>query len=203
MNPWLTPFCRLPITLYDLFLLVLTIYKCIEAAPRSWRRIPLIWILIRDGSWAFALVFGQYPMFPRPYLTLHVCKQAISLSTESYCLSSTIQLHPPHWCMSPYSSYFICSHLLSPSDGNLPCAPSQHATLYFTSTTKLQFRPLILMHVQTPVLAGLGSTAGIETLSPLCQRGLLSQCSCLEQSSRRARRQARGTEEIRKSMRDV
>jgi hypothetical protein len=56
----LTAISRLPPLLYDLFLLVLTVYKCVQTAPSGdWRRTPLIWVLIRDGSWAFAVVLGM------------------------------------------------------------------------------------------------------------------------------------------------
>jgi hypothetical protein len=48
---------RLPPILFDLLLLVMTVYKTVNTSP-NWRRTPLLWLLLRDGTWAFLVVFG-------------------------------------------------------------------------------------------------------------------------------------------------
>jgi hypothetical protein len=49
---------RLPPILFDLLLLVMTVYKTINTSF-NWRRTPLLWLLLRDGTCAFLVVFGQ------------------------------------------------------------------------------------------------------------------------------------------------
>jgi hypothetical protein len=51
---------RFPPILFDTLLLSLTVYKVLRTAPRDWRRIPLLWTVLRDGTWAFLVVLSEH-----------------------------------------------------------------------------------------------------------------------------------------------
>lgn len=40
----------------------LTVYKFAGALRSGWGHIPLVKLLIRDGTWAFILLFGMHPI---------------------------------------------------------------------------------------------------------------------------------------------
>ncbi|PPR05819.1 hypothetical protein CVT26_010099 [Gymnopilus dilepis] len=46
--------------LFQIFLFALTVYKFAQAARSGWGDVPLIVLLMRDGSWAFVLLFVVY-----------------------------------------------------------------------------------------------------------------------------------------------
>ena len=45
----------------------LTLYKFIQAARLGWRNVPLMILLLRDGTWAFLLLFGKGILHRSPY----------------------------------------------------------------------------------------------------------------------------------------
>jgi hypothetical protein len=44
---------------FDFLLLSLTLWKSLCGAPAGWRRTPLLVLLVRDGVWAFFIVFRE------------------------------------------------------------------------------------------------------------------------------------------------
>ena len=46
--------------LFQFLLFGLTVYKFIQAARSGWGEIPLVLLLVRDGTWAFFLLFCEY-----------------------------------------------------------------------------------------------------------------------------------------------
>jgi hypothetical protein len=75
--PWLFNSCphSVPPLLYDALLLVLTIRACVHAAPRTWRRTPLLALLYSDGVAAFLAVCGV------------LCLLEIATARADQCLS--------------------------------------------------------------------------------------------------------------------
>lgn len=53
----LTNYSRGSTIIFQFFLFGLTLYKFIEAARLGWGDVPLIVLLVRDGTWAFFLLF--------------------------------------------------------------------------------------------------------------------------------------------------
>lgn len=54
---------------FQTFLFGLTAYKFVGAVRTGWREIPLLVLLMRDGTWAFLVIFGIYSIIFYP--TLH------------------------------------------------------------------------------------------------------------------------------------
>lgn len=44
---------------FELLLFVLTMVKFVEAYRNGWDRIPLLTLVVRDGTWAFLVIFGS------------------------------------------------------------------------------------------------------------------------------------------------
>jgi hypothetical protein len=69
------PFTILTLALYSVafvsfetVLFVLTLFKFLVALRNGWGRTPVIYLLVRDGTWAFILIFGSYAS---SFLALH------------------------------------------------------------------------------------------------------------------------------------
>ena len=45
--------------LFETVLFVLTLVKFLVALRNGWGRTPVIYLLVRDGTWAFILIFGS------------------------------------------------------------------------------------------------------------------------------------------------
>jgi hypothetical protein len=39
----------------------MTLYKFFQAVKAGWGDIPIMHLLMRDGTWAFILLFGKWP----------------------------------------------------------------------------------------------------------------------------------------------
>lgn len=49
--------CRAAAIIYELFLFTLTLIKFVHALRTGWSDTPVLQLLMRDGSWAFGLIF--------------------------------------------------------------------------------------------------------------------------------------------------
>jgi len=45
--------------LFQTFLFAITFYKFIQAVRAGWSDVPLVALLMRDGTWAFFVLFGR------------------------------------------------------------------------------------------------------------------------------------------------
>ena len=63
-----SPNCRLcrgaPIA-FQTLLFGFTVWKFVVALKSGWGNIPIMRLLVRDGTWAFILLFGTYRTVPR------------------------------------------------------------------------------------------------------------------------------------------
>src|SRR5216683_6367870 len=48
---------------FETILFVLTLVKFLIALRDGWGRTPVVYLLVRDGTWAFMLIFGPLPCF--------------------------------------------------------------------------------------------------------------------------------------------
>ncbi|EPQ49796.1 hypothetical protein GLOTRDRAFT_51577, partial [Gloeophyllum trabeum ATCC 11539] len=51
--------CWLPSVSFETLLFALTLFKCYQYQRLGWRRSPILRQFVRDGTWAFALIFGR------------------------------------------------------------------------------------------------------------------------------------------------
>jgi hypothetical protein len=167
-------FSRLPPILYDLFLFVLTVYQCIRTAPRNWRRTPLIWVLIRDGSWAFGVVFGLYPP-SCPFIASN------RLSIGVFCLDGLFfyafrgPIASTAWAYVLLSFFdFLLAHL-RPSGGSSPSLHLLHVALYYICIAKPGDH---LPHTSAPLAQAVACT--LMTVHALYRTVSHSRRSCLE-----------------------
>jgi hypothetical protein len=49
---------------FETVLFILTLFKFIVALRNGWGRTPVLFLLVRDGTWAFILIFGSRPVHP-------------------------------------------------------------------------------------------------------------------------------------------
>lgn len=82
--------CRLPPVLFDALLLALTVYECTRG---RWRRATLPSLLLRDGVWAFALVFCAR-VFSCCCFLAHARRRRVQ--------------RPEHVISRPYGPAFVC-----------------------------------------------------------------------------------------------
>lgn len=63
----------LALTLFEFLLLVLTLWKSAAAVRAGWGHMPLVVLLVRDGSWAFLAIFCKRTPIPiyHTFLTSH------------------------------------------------------------------------------------------------------------------------------------
>ena len=47
---------------FETVLFVLTLIKFLVALRSGWGRTPVVFLLVRDGTWAFILIFGSPPL---------------------------------------------------------------------------------------------------------------------------------------------
>ncbi len=48
--------------LFESVLFILTLIKFLVALRSGWGRTPVVFLLVRDGTWAFILIFGSLPL---------------------------------------------------------------------------------------------------------------------------------------------
>ncbi|KAH9485097.1 hypothetical protein JR316_0002004 [Psilocybe cubensis] len=74
---------------FQFFLFSLTLYKFIEAARSGWGDVPLIVLLMRDGTWAFFLLFfiyvGQLSLYALPNTSYAGVLYGWLLTIFSFC----------------------------------------------------------------------------------------------------------------------
>jgi hypothetical protein len=127
---------RLPPLCFDLALLVLTVCKIVPGR-RGWRRVPVLWLLLRDNSWAFIVVFGKsfllYDVFRGISLTATYC-------IGVFCLDGVFFLAvdgPVGAAVWTYVSLFaipIKLYLTFLPGGSSPLHRSRHVESYSTCT---------------------------------------------------------------------
>ena len=62
--------------LFQTLLFIVTAYKFILSLRSGWGQVPIVVLLMRDGTWAFFLLFGiQFPVYLYACITLmfHFC----------------------------------------------------------------------------------------------------------------------------------
>jgi hypothetical protein len=73
--------------LFQLTLFVLTTVKFVTSLRRSWGRTPLITLLARDGTWAFALVFRRpFPTIAHALRLRHTSAVILCMQASLYAL---------------------------------------------------------------------------------------------------------------------
>lgn len=72
---------------FESVLFVLTLIKFIVALRSGWGRTPVVFLLVRDGTWAFILIFGSLPLpFSFSVILAHLphFPQQLSASTQGF-----------------------------------------------------------------------------------------------------------------------
>ena len=56
---------------FESVLFILTLIKFVVALRSGWGRTPVVFLLVRDGTWAFMLIFGSPPL-PLSTILVHL-----------------------------------------------------------------------------------------------------------------------------------
>lgn len=68
--------------LFETILFVLTLFKFLVALRNGWGRTPVVYLLVRDGTWAFILIFGSPTCF-FPAILLYLHTQSVTLCVNA------------------------------------------------------------------------------------------------------------------------
>jgi hypothetical protein len=81
---------------FETILFLLTLAKFLAALRNGWGRTPVIYLLMRDGTWAFILIFGEpaSSFIAIPFLA-YMPNQSHSASTPASFSARVTQLWQP------------------------------------------------------------------------------------------------------------
>jgi hypothetical protein len=70
---------------FEFVLFILTLIKFLVALRNGWGRTPVVFLLVRDGTWAFILIFGSPPL---PFSVFHHCCSPSPLHLVTLCINA-------------------------------------------------------------------------------------------------------------------